>query len=124
MYIPLFLSAVLIAIFVCFVEAKAGDVQEPATKHTFPASSGTFPKVLTLAGVGVRVKKIGPIKANVYAAALYVEKSALLASAKSIEASSAAMLSKSKAFENALLSGNYDRNIVLKMARCLMRIVQ
>ena len=33
-----------------------------------------FIRKLTLAGVGVRVKHIGPIKAKVYSAAVYLDK--------------------------------------------------
>lgn len=36
--------------------------------------SMNFIRKLTLAGVGVRVKHIGPIKAKVYSAAVYLDK--------------------------------------------------
>lgn len=40
-----------------------GSIVEPQTKHSFSDNDSG----LTLAGVGVRVKQIGPIKAKVYA---------------------------------------------------------
>jgi hypothetical protein len=88
---------------------------EPATKQKFHESD----KGLSLAGVGVRVKKIGPVSAKVYAAGMYVNKFAAMGTLKTAAASckSASDLAKSKGFEDALVKGNFQKNIVLKMAR-------
>jgi len=58
---------------------------------------------LELAGVGVRVKKIGPVKVNVYSAALYLEKStALLNSLKIFKGISNEKLHSSDDLANAV----------------------
>ncbi len=56
---------------------------------------------LVLAGVGVRVKKIaGPLKVNVYSAALYVEKSKALNSLKLFKQNAWAKLKSSSEFSD------------------------
>ena len=65
----------------------------------------------------MRVKKIGPIKAKVYAAALYVDKADVVANCKDIKALDASSLAKSNVFEDAFVKTSSEKNIVLKMAR-------
>ena len=56
---------------------------------------------LALAGVGVRAKKIaGPIKVNVYSAAVYVEKSKALSSLKQFKQFASAKLKSSAEFSD------------------------
>jgi hypothetical protein len=73
----------------------------------------------TLSGVGVRVKKIGPVAAKIYSAGFYVNKGAASAAVKKsvLSAKSAEALALDKGFEHALVKGNFQRSIVLKMAR-------
>ena len=74
---------------------------------------------LTLAGVGVRAKKIGPVSAKVYAAGFYVEKPSASALLKALAQDSKSIedLAKNKQFEDTLAKGNFKKSIVLKMAR-------
>jgi hypothetical protein len=64
----------------------------------------TFRKV-TLAGVGVRVKQLGPIKAKVYSAALYLDKATTSAKLKKLKFLDIKKLSSSSDFED-LVSPN------------------
>ena len=57
---------------------------------------------LTLAGVGVRIKQIGPIKAKVYSAGVYLDKSSVLSQCKNLHSINEKELLKSKEFENTV----------------------
>ena len=74
-------------------------------------------KLSDLTGVGVRVKKIGPIKAKVYSTGLYAPKGSVINKCKSIKCNSASELAKSKAFEQAFTAAGFEKTIKLKMAR-------
>ena len=50
------------------------EVVEPHTKHVYASREDH----LDLAGVGVRVKKIGPIGVKIYSAAVYLDKSSTI----------------------------------------------
>ena len=67
----------------------------------------------------MRIKKIGPVAAKVYAAGLYVNKGAAQRALKPVvdTVNSAGDLAKSRRFEDGLSSANFDRSVVLKMAR-------
>lgn len=65
---------------------------------------------LTLAGEGIRSK--GPIK--VYSCELYFDKNAVIKSVSSLKGKS---LLNSRDFENALINGNFNKNVILKMLR-------
>ncbi len=58
---PLLLQLILLLCVLSLV--FGGSIVEPQTKHSFSDNDSG----LALAGVGVRVKQIGPIKAKVYA---------------------------------------------------------
>ena len=64
---PWSICILLLASFLAFVGA---DVIEPQTGHVY----ATREDRLDLAGVGVRVKKIGPVGVKVYSAAVYLDK--------------------------------------------------
>ena len=53
---------------------------------------------LTLAGVGVRIKTIGPIKAKVYSAGVYLDKGSILPQCKGLKCVSGKELLSSKEF--------------------------
>lgn len=86
-----------------------GDVVEKATGHKFASTQGFW----QLAGVGVRVKQLGPISAKVYAAGLYAPKGEVSAKVKSSKCTSAADV---LAHMNKASLMN-DGALVLKMAR-------
>lgn len=90
-------------------------VQEPATKHSY--SSASTAGGIQLAGVGVRVKQIGPVKAKVYSIGFYADKNSAVSRCKKLPVSSAKSWSSSKAFEEAIVDGNYNKHFVLRMAR-------
>ena len=70
-----------------------------------------------MAGVGVRVKKFGPIKAKVYSAGFYVEKDPVTKDCKSIACKDIDSLNNSKDFESSLIDGKFEKRILLRMAR-------
>ena len=74
---------------------------------------------LTLAGVGVRIKKIGPISAKVYSAGLYVDKAAVSRQLKPVITSKtdSNKLQSNKEYQKTLIKGNFPKSLVLKMAR-------
>ena len=74
-------------------------------------------KFADLAGVGVRVKTIGPVKAKVYSAGLYAPKGAVVSKCKGIKCDSASSLAKSKDFENVFVKPGFEKTIKLRMAR-------
>eukprot|EP01038_Epipyxis_sp_PR26KG_P004451 gene4451-6296_t len=105
-------------IFISFLTIQFinGDIVESASKHLYKTSPDENKK-LTLAGVGIRVKKIGPIKANVYSVGLYVDKSAVISKLKKLKQIGIKQIPKSEEFIQSLTSGDFTRTIVLRMAR-------
>lgn len=99
----------LLLTFVALLLLSVADVVEKATGHKFASTLGFW----SLAGVGVRIKQIGPISAKVYAAGLYAPKGAVAAKVKAAKCKSAAdvLAHMNKA---SLMS---DGALVLKMAR-------
>ena len=57
---------------------------------------------LSLAGVGVRVKQIGPIKAKVYSAAVYLDKGCVQQQCKTLKCDTEKDLMKSSEFETTV----------------------
>jgi hypothetical protein len=51
-------------------------IEEPKTKKTFSDTQEVWGKTWVATGTGLRIKSVGPIKAQVYAMALYIEKDA------------------------------------------------
>ncbi len=72
---------------------------------------------LSLAGVGVRVKQIGPIAAKVYSTGIYVDKATVLSKCKHLTSKTAKELASSKGFEDAFIESSSSKSIVLRMAR-------
>jgi predicted acetyltransferase len=66
--------------FLCVLFVASSEIKEPSTKHNY----ANIEHHLELAGVGVRIKQIGPIKAKVYSAAVYLEKAAATAFLKKL----------------------------------------
>lgn len=64
------------------------------------------PRALSLAGVGVRVKQIGPIKAKVYAIGVYVDKVSVIKSLKS---------SLSKTYQDLLKSAKFLEEVTSRL---------
>ena len=64
---------------------------------------------LTLAGVGVRVKQIGPIKAKVYSAAVYLDKGSVETKCKGLKCISEKELVNSKEFESTVRQSSHLR---------------
>lgn len=57
---------------------------------------------LSLAGVGVRVKTIGPVKANVYSTAMYIDKAGILAKLKQLKSADPKTLLGNKDFQEVV----------------------
>ena len=76
---------VYVVIVLCLLSQIAADVVESATKHAYKETSNFGLQKLSLAGVGVRVKQIGPIAAKVYSAGVYVDKAAIPAKCKGLK---------------------------------------
>mmetsp|Transcript_18097 Transcript_18097/g.24836 ORF Transcript_18097/g.24836 Transcript_18097/m.24836 type:complete len:223 (-) Transcript_18097:85-753(-) len=115
MVIVVYFAFVILALTI--VGSSSLEVKEKATGHMY-TQIPEDDKKLELVGVGVRVKKIGPIKVNVYSAALYLEKSsALLNSLKAFKGISTEKLQSSEDLSNALGGSTHTKSIVLKMAR-------
>eukprot|EP01031_Cornospumella_fuschlensis_P032668 gene32668-39495_t len=91
-------------------------MQEIATKHVYTSNLDDN-KRLSLAGVGVRVKQFGPIKAKVYSAALYLDKTVTSSKLKKLKLLDLKKLSSSPEFEDLLINGEVSKSILLKMAR-------
>jgi hypothetical protein len=72
---------------------------------------------LSLAGVGVRVKKIGPIHAKVYSVGLYLDKLSVGRKLGKLSFKDAKELRESKGFEGSVIEGPSDKGLVLKFAR-------
>jgi hypothetical protein len=66
---------------------------------------------LTLAGVGVRVKQIGPIKAKVYSAAVYLDKGSVETKCKGLKCISEKELLNSKEFESTVRQTSHLHNV-------------
>jgi hypothetical protein len=93
-------SYLLFAIYV-----KTGrPIDEPANLFNFlsPKNLNNNQRKLTLAGVGVRVKQIGPIKAKVYSAAVYLDKGSVETKCKGLKCISEKELLNSKEFESTV----------------------
>lgn len=117
----MFLSRTCLAILASFA-LTASAMTEPATGIDFAArvSDNELPGAGTdarIAGTGVRVKKIGPISAKVYAVGLYVDERAVQSQLKSFEAFPEESLVGSKAFYKAVRKAPFDKIFQLKMAR-------
>lgn len=102
--------AIALVIFSIVSACLAGSVIEPVTSVKFD----TEDKKLALAGVGVRIKKIGPVSLKIYAAGVYVDKVAALLKSKSFASHD---ISKSKEFDDMLVHGSFEKSVVLKMVR-------
>lgn len=76
-------------------------LQEPSTQHLYKNNNDES-KGLTLAGVGVRVKTIGPIKAKVYSVGLYLDKVATKQRLGACKGMDAATLAKSHEFQKTV----------------------
>lgn len=74
---------------------------------------------LSLAGVGVRVKQIGPIAAKVYSTGVYVDRTAVIGKVKAILSKSKTYkdVLHSKEFDEKLVESDADKTIVLRMTR-------
>lgn len=111
-----FLSATMASVLVCVLLLSLAtvvlsvDVVEKSTNTKFALNSG----FLTLAGVGVRVKQIGPVAAKVYSLGIYGQKNAIASKCKALKCKSANELLESKGFSD-LFGASGD--IVLKMVR-------
>ncbi|KAJ1405090.1 chalcone isomerase [Ochromonadaceae sp. CCMP2298] len=90
------------------------EVREAATGHVW---QDTESKKLSLAGVGVRVKTIGPIKAKVYSVAVYLDKSLAISRLAKFKGMPAIELANSRDFENSLINADCPKSIMLRMAR-------
>lgn len=79
-------------------------IDEPAILIDFlsPKKLNNNRRKLTLAGVGVRVKQIGPIKAKVYSAAVYLDKGSVETKCKGLKCISEKELVNSKEFESTV----------------------
>lgn len=79
-------------------------IDEPANPLDFlsPKKLNNNQRKLTLAGVGVRVKQIGPIKAKVYSAAVYLDKGSVETKCKGLKCISEKELLNSKEFESTV----------------------
>lgn len=100
-------------LLICVLGAvSAGSIVEPQTKHVFSENDSG----LSLAGVGVRVKQIGPIKAKVYAAGFYVDKNSVKSACSGSTCKTSSELAASSSFNNAVTDPK-NKNIILKMAR-------
>mmetsp|Transcript_8022 Transcript_8022/g.13341 ORF Transcript_8022/g.13341 Transcript_8022/m.13341 type:complete len:220 (+) Transcript_8022:36-695(+) len=91
-------------------------VQESSTKHVY-SSELTGGKKLSLAGLGVRIKSIGPIKAKVYSVGLYLDRAVAAAKLAKFEDVDEKSLSHNRDFEKTLIDGDFEKSIVLRMAR-------
>jgi hypothetical protein len=97
-------SAIIIVVSICITIAHA-NVIEPSTKHVYASEEND----LSLAGVGVRVKQIGPIKAKVYSAGVYLEKSTAAMLLK--------MLHATINMEEIIPTSAMNKKVVIRMAR-------
>lgn len=95
-----------IIVLLSLVSQIVSDVVEGATKHTYKETSNFGLQKLSLAGVGVRVKQIGPIAAKVYSTGVYLDKSAISSQCKGLTE-----------YEDALVESSSSKTIVLRMAR-------
>ena len=106
-------SAFLFAFFLILTVSHAR--KEAVTGKFFPDKDGMIGP--ELAGVGVRVKTIGPVKAKVYAAGMYMARGKATGACKGIECKSAKELADSTSFGNAISHKVQDWSIILKMVR-------
>lgn len=97
---------IVILSFLCLVSKVVADVIESATKHAYKETSNFGLQKLSLAGVGVRVKQIGPIAAKVYSAGVYLDKNSICVKCKGL-----------KEFDDVLEDSSSSKTIVLRMAR-------
>eukprot|EP00981_Chlorochromonas_danica_P011101 scaffold3747_cov258-Ochromonas_danica.AAC.9 len=91
-------------------------MQEVATKHVYTSHLDEKKKV-ELAGVGVRLKQFGPIKAKVYSAALYLDKAVAVSKLKKLKLLDSKKLFSAPEFEETLVQGDLNKAVLLKMAR-------
>ena len=79
-------------------------IDEPANLIDFlsPKKFNNNQRKMTLAGVGVRVKQVGPIKAKVYSAAVYLDKGSVETKCKGLKCISEKELLNSKEFESTV----------------------
>ncbi|CAM9534811.1 unnamed protein product [Chrysoparadoxa australica] len=107
--IPLVLS--------CLALAVSADRTESATSISFkdtiklPGASSDA----SLAGLGVRVKKIGPVKAKVYALGIYVDEKAAVKDLDRYKDEDD--LTKNDGFYRDAKTSAFEKTLVLKMAR-------
>ena len=99
------------------VVSNAANVVESATKHVYNDNLPQGLSRLSLAGVGVRVKQIGPIAAKVYSTGIYVDKAAVLSKCKHLNCKNEKELANSKGFGDAFVESPSSKSIVLRMAR-------
>lgn len=105
--------SIIFCLFLLRGTVFGGTVIEPITKTKFD----TEDKKLSLAGVGVRIKKLGPVALKIYAAGVYVDKAVAVLKGKSIAANTLQDLSKSTEFDDMLISSAFEKSVVLKMVR-------
>lgn len=105
------MQQILVLLLLSLFGALAGSVVEKATGLAFPESSGTFP-ALSLAGVGVRVKQVGPVAAKVYAVGVHVPRSSVVGRLRALRSKSGQDVEK----HLAAVIGQ-DAHFTLKMAR-------
>eukprot|EP00640_Fibrocapsa_japonica_P004391 CAMPEP_0113941548 /NCGR_PEP_ID=MMETSP1339-20121228/7440_1 /TAXON_ID=94617 /ORGANISM="Fibrocapsa japonica" /LENGTH=226 /DNA_ID=CAMNT_0000945723 /DNA_START=71 /DNA_END=751 /DNA_ORIENTATION=- /assembly_acc=CAM_ASM_000762 len=107
-----------------FANGVLGNMVEPESGISFKKmlniqSIMSFPQEVV--GVGIRVKKIGPVKVKVYAAGMYFDfKPALGALMKFGEKGveqTGEQLAKKQAFFDSIVSGTFGKTVVLNMAR-------
>ena len=103
------IDTAIVALFLA-APAPSQEVGQPESGVTFAARSDGC----SLLGTGLRIKKIGPIKVKVYAIGLYVSDSAL-AGPLSLHRGHAG----TAAFYRDLLTGDFQKHLVLKFVRGL-----
>lgn len=113
----MFKQLLRVAVVGLAVSAALVDIKEAASGILFkgaiklPGASSEN----QLLGTGIRVKKIGPVKVNVYAVGIYAD--AGKATSELSKYSSAADLSKNAGFYQDSITSPFEKTLVLKMAR-------
>ncbi|KAG5188908.1 chalcone isomerase [Tribonema minus] len=110
---------ILALLLSAFAAVTLADVKEHATGISFKDTL-KLPGASTagsLAGTGVRVKKIGPAAFKVYAVGMYVDSAKARSELSKHSSTESRALSKSDAFFKDARSASFEKTLVLKMAR-------
>jgi len=103
----------IVALTTILIISSLADVIEPATGLSFKDSLNGQ----ELAGVGVREKKIGPVKVKVYGVGMYMDEKSALSDLAEFAGKAVSAVKSNQGFFSKIVSGGYGKTIELKMAR-------